>query len=121
MVNVKPSRVGSLKGLLDTYDFCDERGIAMYGGGQFELGVGRGHIQLLASLFHPDTPNDTSPSGFHAADPPPRPAHQPAAARRGDGLSVGLILMLAPRFGAEYVLRRCGARGGVRRSGERQH
>lgn len=71
MANVKPSRVGSLKGLLDTYDHCDQRGIRMYGGGQFELGVGRDHIQLLASLFHPDTPNDTSPSGFHAADPPP--------------------------------------------------
>ncbi|HEV2821216.1 MAG TPA: hypothetical protein VGW11_11995 [Solirubrobacteraceae bacterium] len=71
MVNVKPSRAGSIKGLLDTYDHCDERGILMYGGGQFELGVGRGHIQYLAALFHPDTPNDTSPSGFHAADPPP--------------------------------------------------
>ena len=30
-----------------------ERGIALYGGGQFELGPGRGHIQYLASLFHP--------------------------------------------------------------------
>ena len=71
MVNVKPSRVGSLEGLLDTYDHCQQRGILMYGGGQFELGVGRGHIQYLASLFHPDTPNDTTPSGFHAAEPPP--------------------------------------------------
>ncbi|HEV2753739.1 MAG TPA: hypothetical protein VGV36_07880 [Solirubrobacteraceae bacterium] len=71
MVNVKPSRVGGVKGLLDTYDFCDRQGIRMYGGGQFELGVGRGQIQYLASLFHPDTPNDTSPSGFHAVDPPP--------------------------------------------------
>jgi hypothetical protein len=43
----------------------------MYGGGQFELGPGRGQIQLLASLYHPDTPNDVSPGGFHAADPPP--------------------------------------------------
>ncbi len=90
MVNVKPSRVGSVKGLLDTYDHCDERGILMYGGGQFELGVGRGHIQYLASLFHPDTPNDTSPSGFHAADPPPglptsplRPAAAPTGFRWG--------------------------------------
>lgn len=71
MVNVKPSRVGGVKGLLDTYDFCDRQGIRMYGGGQFELGVGRGQIQYLASLFHPDTPNDTSPSSFHAVDPPP--------------------------------------------------
>jgi len=71
MVNVKPSRVGGVRGLLDTYDFCDRQGIGMYGGGQFELGVGRGQIQYLASLFHPDTPNDTSPSGFHVVDPPP--------------------------------------------------
>ena len=31
-----------------------------------ELGVGRGQIQLLASLFHPDGPNDTAPSGYNA-------------------------------------------------------
>ncbi len=71
MVNVKPSRVGSLKELFATYAYCDERGIGMYGGGQFELGPGRGQIQLLASIYHPDGPNDVSPSGFHAADPPP--------------------------------------------------
>jgi len=71
MVNVKPSRVGSLKELFATYAYCDERGIGMYGGGQFELGPGRGQIQLLASLYHPDTPNDVSPAGFHVADPPP--------------------------------------------------
>jgi hypothetical protein len=37
----------------------------MYGGGQFELGVGRGHIQYLASIFHPDTPNDVAPGGYN--------------------------------------------------------
>jgi L-alanine-DL-glutamate epimerase-like enolase superfamily enzyme len=71
MVNVKPSRVGSLRELFATYAYCEERGIGMYGGGQFELGPGRGQIQLLASLYHPDGPNDVSPSGFHAPDPPP--------------------------------------------------
>jgi hypothetical protein len=71
MVNVKPSRVGSLEELFATYAYCEERGIGMYGGGQFELGPGRGQIQLLASLYHPDGPNDVSPSGFHAPDPPP--------------------------------------------------
>ncbi len=65
MVNVKPSRVGGLKELCDTYDYCNERGIGMYGGGQFELGPGRGHIQYLASLFHPDTPNDVAPGGYN--------------------------------------------------------
>jgi hypothetical protein len=70
MVNVKPSRIGGLRELCDTYDYCAERGIRMYGGGQFELGVGRGHIQYLASLFHADTPNDTAPTGFNEVDPP---------------------------------------------------
>jgi L-alanine-DL-glutamate epimerase-like enolase superfamily enzyme len=70
MVNVKPSRVGSLESLFATYAYCEERGIGMYGGGQFELGPGRGQIQLLASLYHPDGPNDVSPAGFHASDPP---------------------------------------------------
>jgi hypothetical protein len=69
-VNVKPSRFGSLQGLFDAYDWLEARGIGAYGGGQFELGPGRGQIQLLASIFHPDTPNDVSPTGFHADDPP---------------------------------------------------
>ncbi len=71
MVNLKPSRLGGIKPLFDAYDYTAERGIGAYGGGQFELGPGRGQIQYLASLFHPDTPNDTSPAGFHVADPPP--------------------------------------------------
>jgi hypothetical protein len=71
MVNVKPSRLGPLRGLLAAYDLCAERGIGMYGGGQFELGPGRGQIQLLASIFHPDTPNDVAPGGYNAVDPPP--------------------------------------------------
>jgi L-alanine-DL-glutamate epimerase-like enolase superfamily enzyme len=70
MVNVKPSRVGGLRELCETYDYCAEHGIRMYGGGQFELGPGRGHIQYLASLFHPDTPNDVAPVGFNEPDPP---------------------------------------------------
>ena len=71
MVNLKPSRLGGIKPLFDAYDYCALRGISAYGGGQFELGPGRGHIQYLASIFHPSTPNDTSPSGFHVPDPPP--------------------------------------------------
>jgi len=71
MVNLKPSRLGGIKPLFDAYDYADAHGIGAYGGGQFELGPGREQIQYLASLFHPDTPNDTSPSGFHVADPPP--------------------------------------------------
>jgi L-alanine-DL-glutamate epimerase-like enolase superfamily enzyme len=64
-VNVKPSRFGSIERLFAAYDYCDERGIGAYGGGQWELGPGRGHIQLLASLFHPDTPNDVAPREYN--------------------------------------------------------
>jgi L-alanine-DL-glutamate epimerase-like enolase superfamily enzyme len=70
MVNIKPSRLGSLRELMAAYDHCAERNIGMYGGGQFELGPGRGHIQYLASLFHPDTPNDVAPGGYNDNDPP---------------------------------------------------
>src|ERR671914_559149 len=57
---------GSLEDLGRAYDFCAERGIGAYGGGQTELGVGRDHIQYLAALFHPDTPNDVAPGGFNS-------------------------------------------------------
>jgi L-alanine-DL-glutamate epimerase-like enolase superfamily enzyme len=70
MVNIKPSRVGGLKPLCATYDYCAEHGIGAYGGGQFELGCGRGQAQYLASLFHPDTPNDLAPVGYNEEHPP---------------------------------------------------
>jgi L-alanine-DL-glutamate epimerase-like enolase superfamily enzyme len=70
-VNVKPSRLGGVRSLLAAYDHCDAHGIQMYGGGQFELGPGRGQIQYLASLFHPDGPNDVAPGGYN--DPHPAP------------------------------------------------
>jgi L-alanine-DL-glutamate epimerase-like enolase superfamily enzyme len=70
MVNVKPSRLGGLRPLFAAYEHCEEHGIRMYGGGQFELGVGRGQIQYLASLFHPDGPNDVAPSDYNLVDPP---------------------------------------------------
>ena len=71
MVNLKPSRFGALRALCAAYDLCADRGIGAYGGGQFELGPGRGQIQYLASLFHPDTPNDVAPGGYN--DPAPAP------------------------------------------------
>jgi hypothetical protein len=71
MVNIKPSRLGGVRNLLDAYDYCAAQGIGNYGGGQFELGVGRGQIQYLASLFHADAPNDVAPSGFNLPDTPP--------------------------------------------------
>jgi L-alanine-DL-glutamate epimerase-like enolase superfamily enzyme len=79
MVNIKPSRLGGLRSVLDAYDYCAERGIGNYGGGQFELGPGRGHIQYLASLFHPDSPNDVAPSGYNAVELDPDLPDSPLA------------------------------------------
>jgi hypothetical protein len=70
MVNVKPSRLGPLRSLFAAYEYCEQRGIGMYGGGQFELGPGRDHIQYLASVFHPGTPNDVAPGGHNDPDVP---------------------------------------------------
>ncbi|QLD87380.1 hypothetical protein HWV23_03260 [Natronomonas halophila] len=69
-LNIKPSRFGSVRSLLETIDYCEEQEIRCYGGGQFELDVGRAHIQALASLFYPDAPNDVAPGGYN--DPEPR-------------------------------------------------
>ena len=71
MVNLKPSRLGGLPALCAAYDYCAEHGIGAYGGGQFELGPGRGQAQYLASLFHPETPNDLAPSAYNLEEPPP--------------------------------------------------
>ena len=68
-VNIKPCRVGDVRSLLEVYEVVAERGMIVYGGGMGEVGVGRGQIQLLASLFHPDGPNDTAPSGYNADTP----------------------------------------------------
>jgi hypothetical protein len=76
-VNIKPCRVGDLRSLLELYAAVEERGLVTYGGGMGELDVGRGQIQLLASLYHPDGPNDTAPGGYNqntpAADLPGSP------------------------------------------------
>jgi hypothetical protein len=88
-LNIKPCRVGRLRSLLDVYAECEARGLVTYGGGMGELDVGRGQIQLLASLFHPDGPNDVAPSGYNEDTPAaglpssPLPADpEPAGFRR---------------------------------------
>jgi L-alanine-DL-glutamate epimerase-like enolase superfamily enzyme len=86
MVNIKPSRLGGLRNLLDAYDYCAARNIGNYGGGQFELGVGRGQNQYLASMFHADAPNDVAPTGFNLPEPPaglPQSPLAPAPASAG--------------------------------------
>jgi L-alanine-DL-glutamate epimerase-like enolase superfamily enzyme len=93
-VNIKPSRFGTLRGLLDTYDHCATYGIGVYGGGQYELGPGRGQAQYLAALFHPNAPNDLAPAGF---DDPVPPADVPCSP---------MIVSPAPvGFGAQHEPR----------------
>jgi hypothetical protein len=70
VVNVKPSRIGSLRELFEVYARCARDQRPMYGGGMGELGVGRGQIELLAALFHADAPNDVAPSVYNEEDPP---------------------------------------------------
>jgi hypothetical protein len=70
-INVKPARLGSLRALFALYEECAREGIAVYGGGQHELGPGRRQIQLLASLFHADAPNDVAPVGYNDAGAAP--------------------------------------------------
>jgi hypothetical protein len=83
-VNIKPCRVGDLRSLFDLYAEVDRRGMIVYGGGMGELDVGRGQIQLLASLFHPDGPNDTAPAATTRPRRRPtcRTARCPRAPRR---------------------------------------
>ncbi|MGD1051308.1 MAG: hypothetical protein ABR947_09575 [Solirubrobacteraceae bacterium] len=86
MLNVKPSRFGTLHALLDFYDHCAEQRIGNYGGGQTELGVGRGQIQYLASLFHHDAPNDVAPAVYNLEPLPaevPGSPLEPAPSARG--------------------------------------
>ncbi len=91
-INMKPSRFGFFSELLRAYEYCENRGIAMYGGGQFEIGAGRGQVQYLASLFHADGANDVSPPAFNdTALPqglpasPLSPAPSPAGFAWNDG------------------------------------
>jgi len=73
-LNIKPSRFGSLRALLECIERAQAAGMEVYGGGQFELDVGRDHIQALASLFYPDGPNDVAPREYHGAAHPGVPA-----------------------------------------------
>ena len=86
-VNVKPSRFGSVERLFTAYDYCKAHDIGAYGGGQFELGVGRDQIQLLAALFHPGTPNDVAPGGFNVDPQPGLPSSPLAVVPRPTGFA----------------------------------
>lgn len=85
-MNIKPSRFGPLRELLTAIEYCQERDIEMYSGGQFELSVGRPHLHVIASVFFPGTPNDAAPVHYHANDPvenaPASPLPVPPLAER---------------------------------------
>jgi len=84
-LNVKPSRFGTVRRLLECIEACEERTIRLYGGGQFELGPGRRQIQRLASLFYPEGPNDVAPSEYNDGGPRPGLAASPLPAPDGVG------------------------------------
>jgi hypothetical protein len=86
-LNIKPSRFGTLRELLKTIEACEEREIQMYGGGQYELGSGRLHIQRLASVFYPDGPNDVAPSVYNEGEPREGLPQSPLPSRDEPGLA----------------------------------
>ena len=88
-LNVKPSRFGTVESLLECIEYCLDHGVSLYGGGQYELGPGRDHLQVLASLFYPDTPNDVAPSDYNEADPPSDLPHSPLDVENPVGLGWG--------------------------------
>ena len=84
-LNIKPSRFGTVRELLATIEACEERGIQMYGGGQYELGRGRLQIQRLASVFYPEGPNDVAPSEYNEGEPRAGLPQSPLPAPGGPG------------------------------------
>jgi len=84
-LNIKPSRFGTIERLLECVEQCEENGVRMYGGGQFELGPGRRQIQKLASVFYPDGPNDVAPSEYNDGPPHAGLARSPLPVSDGAG------------------------------------
>ena len=68
-LNIKPSRFGTWQRLLAAYAWAEQHQVQCYGGGQFELGIGRAQAQALAAMFHPHHANDLAPVLFHQATP----------------------------------------------------
>ena len=86
LLNLKPARFGSVRRLFAAYDYCEAHGIRAYAGGMFEQGPGRGQLQYLASLFHPNGPNDLAPVEYNlqlGAGALPRPPLAPEPHEKG--------------------------------------
>jgi hypothetical protein len=88
-LNVKPSRFGTVESLFDTLAYAEQEGIQLYGGGQFELDVGREQIQALASLCYPDGPNDVAPGVYNDPDLPDQLPASPL--HPGDPVGLGFF------------------------------
>lgn len=73
-INIKPSRFGSIRKLLDAIEYCINHDIQMYGGGQFELSKGREHIHAIASIFYPEANSDIAPRKYNEQNPEDLPA-----------------------------------------------
>jgi hypothetical protein len=84
-MNIKPSRFGRIQRLLECIEYCDANSIRLYGGGQFELDVGRRQIQRLASVFYPDGPNDVAPGEYNAGGPRAGLPQSPLSPDSGSG------------------------------------
>ncbi len=103
-INSKPSRFGSLRELSRSTSTASARGSPSTAAGRARLGVGREQIQYLASLFHPDTPNDVAPSGYNDPSVPdglPTSPLEPAARAEGlplGGLRFGMLSMAEKSF-----------------------
>ena len=80
MVNVKPSRLGPLRSLFGAYEYCEARGIRMYGGGQFELGPGAATSSTSPRSFTPTRPTTWRPAA--TTTPTCRPGCRTARWRR---------------------------------------
>lgn len=64
-VNIKPSRCGGLRELIDLYDYCRKSARFTYFGGQYEVSIGREQNQYLAGLLCPNNFNDIAPTYFN--------------------------------------------------------
>jgi len=82
-LNIKPSRFGSVESVLATVAWARDRDVVLYGGGQFELGPGRGQVQALAATLYPDAPNDVAPGAVNDPDPPAELPASPLAVPDG--------------------------------------
>ena len=70
MVNVKPSRLGSLRSLFGAYEYCARATSGCTAAGSSSSARGAATSSTWRSVFHPDTPNDVAPGGYNAPDAP---------------------------------------------------